>query len=533
MQRMSGIDPMFIYSETRVSPMEVAYACVFDPSTAPSAYSFEKVRELLAERLPDIAPFRRRLVEVPLGLDHPRWVDDPEFDLDNHLHRAALPAPGGDEEFSIMAAQVMGRPLEPNQPPWEMHVVEGLSGGRVGLISKLHHSVIDGISGALLLLQLLDITPEGPEKPAEARSPWRPPALPTGMQLVTEALPHLFSSPLRLIRAAREVGQTTLRLARHAADGDAPAVSIPLGAPAQFSNHQITARRTVSFAEVSLSEVRDLKSRLGVTLNDVVLAVCSGALRTYLADHDMETDDPLVAVVPVSVRARSEHDSLGNRLSAMFVPLSNHLKLPLDRVRTVVAACESAKVQERVVGYGTMASAVSEAIPPAVAGPALRLGAQLGAVRRLRPGNLVISNVPGPKIPLYFAGMRMESVYPMGPVVDGVALNITVQSYLDSLFIGLNACSSAVPDAEALVRYVVDEVGYLTEAVGGSRTPKVPGAVVETAVTIASDAMARFAPHGVQPTPHAAAAKVGARRPRTTRPQSLPARKTGIPRPAA
>jgi diacylglycerol O-acyltransferase / wax synthase len=535
MQRMTGIDPMFIYSQTPVSPMEVAYACVFDPSTAADGYSFERVREVLAQRVPDIAPFRRRLVEVPLGLDHPRWVDDPDFDLDDHLHRAALPAPGGDEEFSNLAAQVMGRPLEPDQPPWEMHVVEGLSGGRIGLIAKLHHSVIDGVSGALILAQLLDITAEV-AVPTEARSPWRPPALPSGVQLVTEALPRVLTSPLRLIRAAREVGRTTVRLARHAADAETPAVSIPLLAPAQFST-QVTARRTVSFAETSLNDVLALKERLGVTLNDVVLAVCSGALRTYLSDHGRETDNPLVAVVPVSVRSESEHDSLGNRLSAMFVPLANHRAQPLDRLRTVAAASDDAKVQERAVGYGTMASAVSDAVVPAVAGPAVRLGVQLGAVRRLRPGNLVISNVPGPRIPLYFAGMCMESVYPMGPVVDGVALNITVQSYKDSLYVGVNACSKAVPDAAALARCVVDEVGYLVEAVngaaGGDGTPKVADMADDAPASAAGDGVARFAPRGVQPTSHATGPKVVARRPRTTRPQPKPTRKTGIPRPAA
>ena len=156
MQRMSGIDPMFVYSETPVTPMEVAYACIFDPTTAPGGYSFEAVRAVLAERVPLLTPFRRRLMPVPLGLDHPRWVDDPDFDLDNHLHRVALPTPGGEAELTAMVAAVMGRPLDPDQPPWEMHVVEGLEGGKIGLIAKIHHSVIDGVAGVQLMAQLLD-----------------------------------------------------------------------------------------------------------------------------------------------------------------------------------------------------------------------------------------------------------------------------------------------------------------------------------------------------------------------------------------
>jgi diacylglycerol O-acyltransferase / wax synthase len=462
MSRMSGIDPMFIYAGTPASALEVAYTCTFDATTAPGGYSFEGVRELLAQRLPGIAPFRRRLVEVPFGLDHPRWEDDPDFDLDNHLHRTAAPSPGGAKELREMAAEVMSRPLDPEQPPWEMEVIEGLQGGKIGLIAKLHHSVIDGVSGAQLLAQLLDVTPEVAAA-SEVRRPWQPPALPSASRLISEALPELLRSPLRVIRAAREVGRTTWRLASHAAGRGTEAVSIPLGAPAQF-DVPMTACRQVAFAETNLSEVLALKERLGVTLNDIVLAACSGAMRAYLASHDRETTPPLVAVVPVSVRAASDQGTLGNRLSAMFVPLATDRADRRDRLDTMAAACDSAKAQERAVGYGALASAVSEALPPALAERALRLGAQLGAVRRLRPANLVISNVPGPTVPLYFAGMRMEAVYPIGPVVDGVALNITVQSYRDSLFVGLNACSTVVPDAEPLARLVVEELALLAQA---------------------------------------------------------------------
>jgi diacylglycerol O-acyltransferase / wax synthase len=462
MQRMNGIDPMFIYSETPATPMEVAYACVFDPSTAPGGYSFDAVRDLLSERVPTLPPFRRRLMPVPLGLDHPRWVDDPEFDLDNHLHRAALPEPGGYTELVAMVAQVMGRPLETEQPPWEMHVIEGLEGGRVGLIAKVHHAVIDGVAGAQLMAQLLDITPEG-RAVTEFCPPWLPPALPSSARLVTDALPNVFTSPVRTIRALREIGRTAVRLARRATDADSGPVSMPMGAPSTFET-PVGAERAVSFAELSLAHVKELRERFGVTLNDVVLAVCAGALRTHLAAHAQETDDPLVAVVPVSVREDSGGDALGNRLSAMFVPLSNHLASPLERLHAVTAASASTKAQERAVGYGPMASAVSDAFPPALARPMVRLGLQVGAVRRLRAGNLMISNVPGPTFPLYFAGMRMEAVHPLGPVVDGVALNITVQSYLESLFVGINSCPSAVPDLGSLAEAMVKELHDLRMA---------------------------------------------------------------------
>jgi diacylglycerol O-acyltransferase / wax synthase len=462
---------MFVYSDTPVTPMEVAYACVFDPSTASGGYSFEHVRAVLADRIPGLVPFRRRLVTVPLGLDHPRWVDDPGFDLDNHLRRAAAPFPGGPAELQAMVAAVMGRPLDPQRPPWEMHVIEGLEGGRVGLIAKVHHSVIDGVAGVQLMAQLFDFTAEG-RPMADDHAPWVPPALPTRVQMVGHALPSVLTSPFRAIGAAREVGRTAVRLARRALDEAAGPLSIPLGAPTTFET-PVGASRSVSFAELSLREVRQIKDRFGVTVNDVILAACSGALRTHLAERghlvqgdgkDGKADGPLVAVVPVSVRNPDGGNELGNRLSAMFVSLANDLAHPLDRLHAIAASSASAKAQERAVGYGPMASAVAEAVPPALARPVIRLGLQMGALRRLRAGNLMISNVPGPDFALYFAGMRLVAAYPLGPVIDGVALNVTVQSYRESLFVGINASTSAVPDLPALAASIVDELAHLLAA---------------------------------------------------------------------
>jgi len=458
MQRMTGIDPMFIYSDTPETPMEIAYACVFDPSSAPNGYAFERVLAVLEERIPTLPSFRRRLMPVPLGLDHPRWVDDPDFDIANHLRRVALPTPGGPEEFSAMVAGVMGRPLTPAQPPWEMHVIEGLAGGRVGLIAKVHHSVIDGVAGAQLLAQLLDLSAEG-RAVTETCPPWLPARLPSHTQLVTDALPSMVQSPLRLVRAAREVGRTSLRLARRALDKASGPISIPLGAPATFEL-PVCAQRAVSFAALDLAQVRVLKDRYGSTINDVVLAVCSGALRTHLMNNGQDTEQPLVAIVPVSVRADEDED-YGNHLSAMFVPLSNDLQTPLERLRTVSEASTSCKGQERAVGFGPMATLLSEAMPPAIAKPLIQLGVRSGVLRKLRAGNLMVSNVPGPSFPLYFAGMELCEVYPLGPVVDGVALNVTVQSYRESLFVGINACATAVPELPSLSAAMVDELALL------------------------------------------------------------------------
>jgi diacylglycerol O-acyltransferase / wax synthase len=474
MQRMSGIDPMFVYSDTRHTPMEIAYACVFDPRTAQGGYTFERVAAVLESRLPTLTPLRRRLVAVPLGLDHPRWVDDPDFDLSNHLHRVAVPEPGGMEEFTAMAAAVMGRPLLPEQPPWEMHVIEGLAGGMVGLIAKVHHSVIDGVAGQQLMAQLLDLSAEGSAVTTPC-PPWMPAGLPTQRELVADALPNVLHGPLRVVQAAREVGRTAVRMARCALDENTGPLSIPLGAPPVFEA-PVGARREVRFAVLDLADVRRLKERFGSTINDVVLAVCSGALRTHLTANGEDPDGPLVAVVPVSVRPE-DSEAAGNQLSAMFVTLANDRKTPLERLRTVTEASASSKGQERAVGYGPMATRMAEAIPPALAKPMVQLGVRSGVLRKVRAGNLMISNVPGPSFPLYFAGMEMRAVYPLGPVMDGVsAINITVQSYLDSLFVGINASATASPDLAGLARAIEDELVLLSKMAGG--TEPTPGATV-------------------------------------------------------
>ena len=465
MHRMNGIDPMFIYSDTRETPMEIAYACVFDPATAEGGYSFERVTKVLETRMPNLTPFRRRLMPVPLGLDHPRWVDDPDFDLANHLHRGAVPAPGEMEQFTKMAAEVMSRPLQPAQPPWEMHVIEDLAGGMVGLIAKVHHSVIDGVAGAALLAQLLDLTPEGSAVTSPC-PPWLPQQLPSRARLVRDALPNVCTSPVRAMRAAREVGRTAVRMARRALDDATGPVSIPLGAPPIFES-PVRARRAISFAVLDMGDVRALKSRYGSTINDVVLAVCSGALRSHLAAHDQDADSPLVAVVPVSVRPE-DTETAGNQLSAMFVPLSNDRQTPLERLRTVTEASASCKGQERAVGFGPMATLLSDAVPPALAKPVIQLGVRAGVLRKVRAGNLMISNVPGPDFPLFFAGMELHAVYPLGPVMDGVALNITVQSYLESLYVGINACATAVEDLPGLARAMEAELLLLTKMAAGS-----------------------------------------------------------------
>lgn len=468
-ERLSGIDSMFVYTESAEAPMEVAYVCVLDPSTCPVPFSFEHVRRQLEERLPLIPPFRRTMVGVPLGIDHPRWVDDPDFDLSLHLRRAALPAPGDAAVLADFAAQVLSRPLPADRPLWELSVVEGLEGGGVAVVAKVHHAAIDGVSGAELLAKLLDLepTPAPAASGDDADGGWDPGAPPSPAGLLGQSLVRALRLPLFTARAAWEVGATfrgLVSLARRV--GRDSVTLLPLGAPATTLSSTIDSRRAIALADLPLDRVLAVKAGLGVTVNDVVLELCAAALRRYLEAGGETPEEPLVAVVPVSRRQESERDQGGNRLSAMFVPLATDVDDPVARLKTIAEVTRAAKEQERSASFGPAAQHVIDATPPVVMAPAMRLANRLHAVERLRPGNLVISNIPGPAVELYFAGARMRAVYPFGPIVSGMGLNITVQSYTDRLFFGLNACPRAVPGIGSLAELLPESLDELAAAVG-------------------------------------------------------------------
>ena len=359
-----------------------------------------------------------------------------------------------------MVAEVMGRPLQPDQPPWEMHVIEGLAGGMVGLIAKVHHSVIDGVAG-----RPAAGAAAGPHRRGQRRHRALPalaarPACRRGTRLVTDALPNVVHSPVRAVRAAREVGRTAVRIARCALDDASGPVSIPLGAPADLR----VARRRPAGGRASPAGHGDgacaARTVTGPRSTTSCWPSAPGALRAHLAAHGQDADSPLVAVVPVSVR---RDDGPTTRRATSSRPCSSRSpttgKTPLERLRTVTAASASCKGQERAVGYGPMATLVAEAIPPALAKPVIQLGVRSGILRKVRAGNLMISNVPGPGLPaLLRRAWSCARCYPLGPVMDGVALNITVQSYRDSLFVGINACAAAVPDLAGLARAMEDEL---------------------------------------------------------------------------
>ncbi|HUP86652.1 MAG TPA: wax ester/triacylglycerol synthase family O-acyltransferase [Acidimicrobiales bacterium] len=444
MQRLSGLDATFLYLESPSNLMHVASTAVFDPSTVPGGYTFNGVKELVASRLHLLPPFRRRLVEIPFQLHHPLWVEDPDFDLDYHMRRAALPAPGGENELAEFAADVMSRPLDRSRPLWEMYVVEGLENGLIATVTKTHHAAIDGVSGNELTVNLLDLQPE----PAviEPDTEWKPDRIPTDLELVGYALSSLSRQPVLGLKAARRTVEAAVTLRRRNRRPEITPPPAPFAAPRTSLNGAITPRRKFAFTQIPLDDVKMIKNALGGTVNDVVLALCSGALRGYLSDRDELPSESLVAMVPISVRTEDLKGAMGNQVSQMLVSLATAEDDPVERLRTISRGTEGAKEQEKAIGAETLMN-WAEFAAPAVAARAARLYSNMKLADRHRPlFNVTISNVPGPNFPLYSAGSRMVAMYPMGPIADGGGLNMTVMSYMGTMFFGLVACADTVAD---------------------------------------------------------------------------------------
>jgi diacylglycerol O-acyltransferase len=476
MQRLSGMDASFLYLETPANHMHVAATAIFDPSTVPGGYSFEKIRDLVESRLHLLPPFRRRLLTIPFALHHPLWVEDPDFDLEYHVRRAALPAPGGEAELAEFAEQVMARPLDRSRPLWEMYVVEGLEHGHIATVTKTHHAAIDGVSGAELTVNLLDLSADAPPTPPPD-VPWKPDRIPSDLELFTYTMNSLARSPVRGFKAARRTVETALNLRRRNRSSGVQAPPAPFSAPRTPLNVPITPHRRFAFTEVSLDDVKMVKNALGGTVNDVVLALCSGTLRNYLDAKGVHPDRPLLAMIPISVRTDDQKGAMGNRVSSMFVALATDIDDPVERLHAITEGTRHAKDQEKAIDAGTLASDWVEFAAPALAARAARLMSRMQSGGRIGPmSNVTVSNVPGPPFPLYSAGARMVAMYPMGPILDGSALNITVMSYMGSMYFGLVAGREAVPEVWDIARGITAALDELKKAADGtaSPTPKKP-----------------------------------------------------------
>jgi WS/DGAT/MGAT family acyltransferase len=369
---------------------------------------------------------------------------------------------------------MIGLPLDRKRPLWEMYLVEGLEGGRQAIVMKMHHAAIDGVSGAELTAAWLDLE-AGPPPDADEDS-WRAERVPNEIDLLFGAWTQLAASPVRAVRAARRVLETALHVSEHNRDSGVMPPPSPFSAPKTSFNQSITPHRRVAFCEVPLDDLKAVKNHFGCTVNDVVLTLCASALRRYLLAEGGLPEEPLVGFVPMSVRADDEKLSAGNRVSAMLTSLATDVADPVERLRTISAGMTDAKSQESRIGADVLTD-WTEFTFPALIGRAARLISSMRVFDRVRPAfNVTISNIPGPPFPLFLAGARMVGMYPLGPVVEGAGLNITVMSYCGIVYFGLSGCRETVPDLAELPEMITESLDELLALVRPrSRAETPPG----------------------------------------------------------
>jgi WS/DGAT/MGAT family acyltransferase len=468
---MAGIDAAFLYLETPSQLAHVVGTIILDPSTASETFDADRVIRLLRERIHLLEPFRRRLAWVPFNLAHPVWIEDPDFDIEAHVHRTSIRAPGSLHELAELVGEIASRPIDRGRPLWELWFVEGLEGGQVAMVTKMHHAAIDGITGADIMAHLFDLAPDAPPPPPPEQ-PWTPEAVPSDLDLAVGAVAYVARSPVRLARFLRRGVSTALEVIRETRGGDdeQPTPALPFGAPRVRWTGAITPHRVVAFGHAHLEDLKLVKSAFGTTVNDVVLAACTRTLRRYLLAHDDLPDGPLICSVPVSVHGQTDSDGI-NQVSAMFVRLPVHLDDPVDVLRSIHAETKAAKVMQQAIGADTLQDAV-QFIPPTVFNQAMRLYSSLRLADRHAPvHNLVISNVPGPPIPLYAAGALVKSVVPFGPLLEGAGLNITVLSNTGNVDFGVIACRELVPDVWDIADGFGEAVAELRAAAGALDDP--------------------------------------------------------------
>jgi len=461
-RRVRGIDAAFLHNETRSSPWNIVGVLVFDPSTAPEGFNAEVLRRVIASRIAEVDAFRRRVVDLRGALSVPHWVLDTTVDVTEHVRRAAVPGAEGLAALARLAAKTAQFPLPRDRPLWQMDVVEDMGDGAVGVVAKVHHSIMDGTAAIGILGALFDLEPIAADaKAADQHAPESPQGLGLG-----QALRSLARTPVIAVRTALDLPGVATGFVRALRDAGR-SVTLPMSAPRTALSQSITSSRDVALTTVPLADVREVGESFRLKINDVVMAMCAGALRTWLGDAGDLPDRPLVAAVPVAVGRGSGHRS-GNRVSVMFAALPTDLADPRDRIDAVRTEMRDAKATHADIGHQTL-GALAEAAPWNVLGLLFRAYSDLGLANRLPPAvNLMISNVPGPPVPVYCGGALLKGLYALGPIFDGAALNITVATCDEDVDVGIVTCPDLAPPADALADAMHDS---LAELVALARVP--------------------------------------------------------------
>ncbi len=462
-RRFGPQDAAFLYSDTEEAPMNVGWLGVFE-----GEIPFEKFVKSVASKLHLVPRYRQRVVPPAFNVGRPTWEYDPNFDIRRHIHRVAIEAPGSDRQLADLAGRLYAGKLDRGKPLWEIYMVEGLEGGRTGMIAKTHHCLVDGVSGIELLMVTLDLSQDPP--PPAPPEPYEPPPIPDRSTLffdaiwdnITEGLGQWAGFQKALVDLSMGGDTNGARRVGRALEVAIPYFAVP-ATPAPFGG-QFSGKRTLSCAEISFQEVRDIRRACGGTVNDVVLAILGGALGRYLEMHGESTQDRDMRVLtPVNVRREDERGALGNHITMLLVEVPVGMSDPVERLRTITERTRRLKSAHVADGMESVASLLLTMPAP--------LGAMLGAAGPPpnTVANIVCTNVPGPMIPLYTVGHRMLSGYPMPPPLWGMGINCGVMSYNGKLYFGLVADAQAAPDVERLREFLEQSYVELRVAAGVDR----------------------------------------------------------------
>ena len=523
MDRLSGLDASFLYLESSAQLLHVCGVIVLDTETVPEGYRFTEFQAELERRIEHVPMFHRKLKQVPLGIDHPVWIDDEDFDIDRHVHRMALPSPGGAQELADLCGHLAGIPLDRSRPLWEFYVIEGYRAGdpatgdgpdeqKVVVFTKMHHCTVDGVSGANAISYFCSLEADAPPL-EEAKPPKGPkPHSPGDAELLARGVLSNLRKPVALAKVLGPTARGVANTVGRARSGTA--MPAPLTAPRTSFNGTITGHRSLAIGDLSLQKIKDVKNAVeGATVNDVVIALSGGALRRYLQEQGELPETSLIASVPVSVREESRHDTGSNKVSTMFSKLGTDIADPLERLREVSKVNQNAKEHHKAISADSLQD-WAEFAAPRTFGLAVRMVSSLkladsGPVIH----NLVISNVPGPPVPLYFNGARIEGLYPLGPVFHGAGLNITVMSSDGKVHVGAIACRESVPDPASLVAQFPIELDAMHAAVSEKKPAKKKPAAKKAATkkAPAKKSAAKKAPAKKSPAKKSAAKKSASR----------------------
>lgn len=465
MEELSGLDASFLYMETPKMPMHIGGVNILEGSM-----QFEEFKKFVEERVHMVDKLTQKLVTVPLSLDRPYWAEDPDFDINMHLHRTALPRPGGWKELRYLASRLFSQQLNRDRPLWEFIFVEGIDDvpqvpkGSVALISKVHHAGFDGKSGADLMTMLYDISPT--PRPVPAKIAKAKEAIPGALGLMAKSAYNFATRPGKLPGLLWDTGKATLKAGYMTRAHGIKMPTMPFSAPQTRFNDVVEAERLWNSAILDLGRVKSLRKAVdGATLNDVVLAICAGALRRYLLEKNELPEKPLVAMVPVSTRTDQEKNAMGNQVSAMYIQLATDLEDPIKRlekihINTLVGKLYQDAIDARsLMGY-------AELIPFGLAGVAARFYTRAAIAKRHKPFfNVVITNVPGPQIPVYLAGHKLLANMGTAPIFDGMGLIMPVCSYNGQLSISPTSSVNLMPDLDLFTRYIRESANEMEVAV--------------------------------------------------------------------